>query len=100
MKHEKIYILEDKSKLKVTAELITSNYSGSKASWSFYAQTCAKGKRTWISVAGLNTYCHTYRTMSMDERRVYEFNQVVEAVGAEKLQETADELLELLRFKI
>lgn len=97
LKHEKIYTLEDGSKLKVIAFMRVDSYGMDEASWSFGIYSCAKGKRIWVN--SINTESFSFKQMSMDERNALVKTEAIQIAGVVRLQEVADELLGLLKFK-
>lgn len=97
LKHEKIFPLEDGSKLKVIAFMRVDSYGRDEVSWNFGIYSCAKGKRTWVN--SINTESFSFKQMSMDERNALVKTEAIQIAGMERLQEVADELLGLLKFK-
>ena len=94
MKHEKIFRLDDGSRVKVIASLDSSSILGD-LEWDFFALTCGKGKRTWTSPVDTNQ--HSYREKTMKERRDFARSKYSELVTKEMVEETANELWNKLK---
>lgn len=79
MKTEKILKREDGSRVKIIVDYYTERYM-QKQGYSTLVFTCEKGKRTWKP--SFDEDCYRYRTLSMEDRKVFEeeskFNHVTE----------------------
>lgn len=94
LSHEKIYKLEDGSRLKVVAQLIVDSTRGTvEYGASVYA--AAPGKRAFAPIVNRDTF--SFRNMSMEERRQFTGKQLVAIAGEERLLEVKLELWESLK---
>jgi hypothetical protein len=96
MKHTKIYPLSDGSKLKIIVYLRT-DVSRDSYSWIFDLSSCEKGKRTWTSSVDTNTFW--FKTQTLEDRALFIKSEIFRIAGEERLQEVADELVNILKFK-
>lgn len=87
-KHEKVFLLDDGSKLKVVVEMMT--HLNKKPTYRVSGYSCPKGKRTWTNV--VNTDGFEYRKLSMTERTKFNLDECSRIVGADRISETANEL--------
>lgn len=94
MKHEKIFKLENGSRVKVEVELSSVRF-GSDLEWSYTVMTCEPRKRTWKSP--VDTDCYKYRALSMEERREFREKTFEGIVKQEMVIETANELFGKLK---
>lgn len=94
MQHEKIFKLEDGSRLKVVVLLIVDS-SRKTVEYGVSVFTAVSGKRTFTPIVNRDTF--TFRNMSMEERREFVEKQIIEVVGEERLLETKLELWESLK---
>ncbi len=94
MKHEKIFKLDDGSRVKVIVSLDSASVLGD-LEWDFFALTCEKGKRTWVSPIDKNQ--HSYRKKTMKERSEFAKAKYSELATKEMVEDTANELWNKLK---
>lgn len=94
--HEKIYKLEDGSRLKVAVSISVDCWSR-EPEYNFEVYAQKNGERKWKSVSDRND--RICQAMSFDERAIYQLNLYIEAATAERLNEVALELWESLKPK-
>lgn len=87
-KHEKIFQNEDGSRVKVVVQMFF--YFNKKPTYRVSAYSCPKGKRTWLDI--VDTDGVEYRKMNMTERAMFNIEQCIKVVGADRIAETANEL--------
>jgi hypothetical protein len=94
MMHEKILKRDDGSRVKIKVSL--NNYlSRGNLQYSTMVFSCEKGKRTWRSTFNSDDY--TYRKLSMDGRREFEYKSQFNIVTEIELQQARLELWEKLK---
>ena len=94
MNYDKILKREDGSRVKIDVR-ISDNLRYGRLEYSTETSSCEKGKRTWIKT--YNTDCYKYRRLSMDERRIFEYDSQFNLVTEIELQEARLELWNKLK---
>jgi len=95
MKHEKIFIREDKSKIKIIVTFRSDSWIHSAPEWNYEIEKQAAGKRKWIKVEYDNDY--KWRNLSMEDRRKYEHKKNLEIVTEKEILEAKLEFWEIIK---
>lgn len=91
LKLEKIIVLGDGTRVKLRVAL-QEEFGGDYQEYEyvFSAEKKAKRKRTWCPIFDKDS--HEYRVLSVDERKEYRHQKIVELVGEKSLQQASAEL--------
>jgi hypothetical protein len=98
MRHEKIFIREDKSKVSLTVSIDISTYSRTPIEWDFSVAICEPRKRTWKYVTNKDDY--SWRKLSMEDRAKYDRSMYLKHVTTEEVLEVQMELWEMIKPKL
>ena len=66
MSYEKIFKVEDGSRVKVIINMILPSYGSTNIEWRSSVYICKKNKRTWVNT--VNTDDYFYRKLSLADR--------------------------------
>lgn len=87
MKHEKILVREDKTKLKIIA--YTYDYYGDM-NYRFEVHICLPNKRTWNTLCSTDDYM--WRKLDTAGKKTYELNKYLEYLTKEEILSCVKEL--------